>query len=173
MAVFKIAEPAQNVYDEGYIAEKINYILQPEKIRSGYWGGFGFLKCSVTEVIDQFYIVKNIYHKSAYIPLRHYIISFDSFLEKLTPYQASLIAERVCYDLASEGYQVIYAIHEDTYNLHIHILLNTINLFSGYLFNQDKNAFSYIVSSIKVAFAHVGKKFHIPNLKLNINSKYV
>ena len=79
MAVFKIAEPAQNVYDEGYIAEKINYILQPEKIRSGCWGGFGFLKCSVNEVIDQFYIVKNIYHKSAYIPLRHYIISFDSY----------------------------------------------------------------------------------------------
>ena len=65
--------------------------------------GGSFLKCSVDGVIDQLYIVKNTFHKNGYIPLRHYFISFNSLLQKLTPYQASRIAIRMFYDLVSDG----------------------------------------------------------------------
>lgn len=142
MAVFKLADPGKNVYDENYIAEKIQYILQPQKILSNYWGGFFFLKSSVENVIKQFYIVRNIYHRKDYIPLRHYIISFDGLWEyEITPFQAKCIAHWICLEFANCMHQVIYAVHEDTSNLHIHILLNTVNIANGSLFDNNIPAF--------------------------------
>ena len=134
MAVFKIADAGHDVYDDDYIAKKIRYILQPSKIISNYWGGFFFLKGSVDEVIDQFYTVRNIYHRKDYIPLRHYIISFDGMWEYgITPFQAKCIAYWICREFSECMHQVIYAVHEDTSNLHIHILLNTVNIANGSL----------------------------------------
>ena len=75
MAIFTQVEPGINPYAENYMATKIAYILRPEAILSNYWGGYGFVKGTLQEVTEQFYIVRNLYHKSNYIPLRHFIHS--------------------------------------------------------------------------------------------------
>lgn len=81
MAIFKQVESGINPYAEDYMATKIAYILRPEAILSNYWGGYGFVKGTLQEVTEQFYIVRNLYHKSNYIPLRHFVLSFDPYLE--------------------------------------------------------------------------------------------
>lgn len=145
MAIFKIADPGSNQYTENYIADKIAYILRPKAILSGYWGGYGFVKGNIHEVTEQFYIVRNSYHKSNYIPLRHFILSFDPYWEyNITPFQAYHIAKWICKIFAEAQYQVIFSIHEDKNHLHIHILVNTINLTNGVLYNSDQRNF-YII----------------------------
>lgn len=59
MAIFKQVESGINPYAEDYMATKIAYILRPEAILSNYWGGYGFVKGTLQEVTEQFYIVRN------------------------------------------------------------------------------------------------------------------
>ena len=108
MAIFTQVKPGSNLYTEDYIATKIAYILRPEAILSNYWGGYGFVKGTIQEVTEQFYIVRNLYHKSNYIPLRHFVLSFDPYYEyDITPFQAYHIAKKVCKIFADAQYQVI------------------------------------------------------------------
>ncbi len=39
MAVFKVAKHDKDPYRETYMADKIHYILNPEKVISGQWDG--------------------------------------------------------------------------------------------------------------------------------------
>ena len=142
MAIFKQVESGINPYAEDYMATKIAYILRPEAILSNYWGGYGFVKGTLQEVTEQFYIVRNLYHKSNYIPLRHFVLSFDPYYEyDITPFQAYQIAKKVCKIFADAQYQVIFSVHENTNHLHVHILVNTIDLTNGMLYNCDMHNF--------------------------------
>ena len=79
MEIFTQAELGINPSAEDYMATKIAYILRPEAILSNCWGGYGFVKGTLQEVTEQFYIVRNLYHKSNYIPLRHFVLSLDPY----------------------------------------------------------------------------------------------
>ena len=108
MAIFKQVESGINPYAEDYMATKIAYILRPEAILSNYWGGYGFVKGTLQEVTEQFYIVRNLYHKSNYIPLRHFVLSFDPYYEyDITPFQAYQIAKKVCKIFADAQYYLL------------------------------------------------------------------
>ena len=150
MAIFKQVESGINPYAEDYMATKIAYILRPEAILSNYWGGYGFVKGTLQEVTEQFYIVRNLYHKSNYIPLRHFVLSFDPYYEyDITPFQAYQIAKKVCKIFADAQYQVIFSVHENTNHLHVHILVNTIDLTNGMLYNCDMHNFYAVRDHVK------------------------
>lgn len=121
-----------------------------EAILSNYWGGYGFVKGTLQEVTEQFYIVRNLYHKSNYIPLRHFVLSFDPYYEyDITPFQAYQIAKKVCKIFADAQYQVIFSVHENTNHLHVHILVNTIDLTNGMLYNCDMHNFYAVRDHVK------------------------
>ena len=150
MAIFTQVKPGSDLYTEDYIATKISYILLPEPILSHYWGGYGFVKGTLQEVTEQFYIVRNLYHKSNYIPLRHFVLSFDPYYEyDITPFQAYHIAKKVCKIFADAQYQVIFSVHENNSHLHVHILVNTIDLTNGMLYNCDMHNFYAIRGHVK------------------------
>lgn len=160
MAIFKQVESGNNPspYAENYIASKIAYILRPEAILSNYWGGYGFVKGNINEVIQQFYTVRDLYHKSNYIPLRHFILSFDPFYEyDITPFQAYHIGKEICKIFANAQYQVIFSVHEDKSHLHIHILLNTVDLTNGTLYNCDM----YNFHAIREHISFILKTYHL------------
>lgn len=151
MAVFKVAEHDKDPYRETYIADKIHYILDPEKVISGQWGGVNFLKASEEETILQFYTVRNIYHKSGYIPLQHYVISLDPFWEyEVEPCQLGCIAYLICREFASEQYQAVYAVHEDKRHLHAHILVNTVNLADGKVLVSNEMSFKRLLGQVRL-----------------------
>ena len=150
MAVFEIIQHDKDPYRETYISDKINYILQPNKILSNFWGGFNFLKCTTEQVIQQFYIVRGVHHKYNYIPLHHYVISLDPYWEyDITPYQLSCIATLICHEFGSEYYQVIYAIHEDKRQLHAHILVNTVRLTDGKILTSNPASFYKLLDYVE------------------------
>lgn len=97
----------------------------------------------------QFNAPKNIYHKENYISIRHFILSFSPELDDVTPYQAAQIADRVAEIFADE-YQVIYAVHENTDNPHIHFLVNPVNIHTGKLLNIGKATYRNLLIDIRV-----------------------
>ena len=108
------------------------------------------MKGTLQEVAEQFYIVRNLYHKSNYIPLRHFILSFDPYYEyDIIPFQAYHIAKKVCKIFADAQYQVIFSIHENNSHLHVHIPVNTIDLTNGMLYNCDMHNFYAIRDHVK------------------------
>lgn len=154
MAVFKVTEHDKDPYRDTYMADKIHYILNPKKVISGQWGGVNFLKTAEEEAILQFYTVRNIYNKSGYIPLQHYVISLDPDYEyEVTPYQLGCIAYLICREFASEQYQAVYAVHEDERHLHAHILVNTVNLADGKVLVSNKLSLKRLLEQIGVILA--------------------
>lgn len=141
MAIFKHVDLRHNELDSknpNLISNEIMYILNDFKMKHGYWGGYNFLRLmDVQDIIMQFNTPKNIYHKENYISIRHFVLSFSPEFDDVTPYQAAQIADRIAEIFASE-YQVIYAVHENTDNPHIHFLVNPINIHTGKLLNIGK-----------------------------------
>lgn len=153
MAIFKQVDLNHNGLDSkspNLISNEITYILNKFKMYHGYWGGYNFLMVpDVQNIVMQFNAPKKIYHKNNYISMRHFILSFSSEFDDVTPYQAALIAERIAL-IFSHEYQVIYAIHENTDNLHIHFLVNPVNIYTGKLLNISKATYKNLLLDVHV-----------------------
>lgn len=67
MAIFTQVKPGSDLYTEDYIATKIAYILRPEAILSNYWGGYGFVKGTLQEVTEQFYILQMLSNRLSFL----------------------------------------------------------------------------------------------------------
>lgn len=165
MAVFKIINMNKKANQSSYIAEKINYIMQPHKIAHNFYGGYGFLMGNTENIISQFYAVRYLLCKEKGIQLRHMILSFSDEFENVTPYQASKIAQEICGFFYPE-YQIIYAVHEDTNNIHIHFLINTVNVYTGNLLNMDKRLFYNLMTEITIILQIYGSRYFRHPIKL-------
>jgi len=153
MAIFKYVDLNHcglNPKSPNLICNEINYILNDYKLLHNYWGGYNFLKTPDTQnIIMQFQTLRKIYNKDNYVAMRHFVLSFSPEFDDVTPYQAAQIAERVAWIFAGE-YQVIYAVHENTENPHIHFLVNPINIYTGKLLDMGKAAYKDLLFQIHV-----------------------
>ena len=87
---------------------------------------------SMNEVAVQF-------GKTSGVQLRHLIIAFAPE-DKVTPEKANRIGQVVASFFAKE-YQAIYAVHEDTDTLHIHIVVNSVSYIDGHRYGGTKHEF--------------------------------
>ncbi len=79
------------------------------------------------------------YGKNSGIKLRHFIISFAPF-EKVSPEKANEIG-KVATSYFGREYQAVYAVHESTDNLHIHIVINSVSYIDGHRYGGTKKEF--------------------------------
>lgn len=156
MAVLKFCSIDKDPYNDPknplLIKAIITYILRAKEDQNThvrFYGGRNFIIGSLQDIITQFYTVRNVYHKGETIQGRHFVLSFSSEYENVTPYQAALIAENICDDL-SDGYQIIYAVHEDTDNLHVHFFINSTCIYNGKMLNYGKQKLYEIRSVIEL-----------------------
>lgn len=122
-------------FEENSIPNVIHYIIKPEKTLHGFIGGYGVNLLNEQSMIDSFLIVKNIYHKKNGRQLKHFIVSFSS-AENITPILAYQLAWEIA-SLYSDKFQILFAVHEETQNLHIHFVVNTVSFVDGRMFDND------------------------------------
>lgn len=95
--------------------------------------------------------IKNYYRKKEGRQARHFIISLGEYSEIL-PYEANQLALQVC-EYYSDRFQIVYSVHEDTENLHIHFVLNTVSFVDGKMFSESTSELhqfkNYVNSIIK------------------------
>ena len=127
MAAFEIGIPKGDYKNKDAVSRVIDYICRldkPEQV-----GGMGVFPLYVEDMVNQFLAVKRIYHKEEGKQVFHIFISF----EKSLGFTVDEVME-MGYEIAAYwGYdrQVMFAVHDDMQNIHIHMAINTVAYTNG------------------------------------------
>lgn len=135
MATLKTANTRGKYHDPYAKEDLINYILNPQKARH-YSCGYNVNFDNPADSMEQ---VSAHYNKTDGVQLRHFIISFHpTELDK--PKIANAIAMQIAGFFVFE-YQTVYAVHEDKYHLHIHMVINSVSYVDGHRYKGTKKEF--------------------------------
>lgn len=120
-----------------------------------YVGYLGFPpKCTVENLIEEFLKTQSVFKNTSGFRARHEIVSFqpDEYMDCLGVCQIVPIAYHLANWYFNQGFQVVFAIHADTPNLHIHFVINTVSFITGKKYHcnysQFRNQKDYIESVI-------------------------
>ncbi len=143
MAVLKVVTEISPTYKKNGITKKyhdndtipdiIHYIFDPRKTLGKYIGG---LAINLSWAAEQMTAVADAYGKNRGIRVRHMVLSFD-VSEHVTPEQAMIIAYETALWYAND-YQILFAVHIDSDNLHIHFVMNTVSYLNGRKYEGKK-----------------------------------
>lgn len=112
------------------ICNLVNYAINPEHCICGLYGTQGIAKVDGSIMAGNMIAVKEVYGKTTRRQVLHCIISFSEYeMKYITPRIAQLIG----YEVSAffEGYQVVFGIHDNEDNLHIHFIINTTSYIDG------------------------------------------
>jgi len=147
--------------DGGLFERELLYILNPEKTQHGFIGSHYVYFPPDTGVLDvarQMRTVSQYFHGNEGQVLRHFVLSFDALDEYeslVTPQMANEISNRFLCLL--DGYQAVYAVHENTINLHIHFIICATNFFTGMKFPDKKETYARIAGLFPAVCYYQGK----------------
>lgn len=122
-------------FDNNAYRDSINYIFSPEK--AAYIGG-----CNVScaeRAAQEMEQTAEIFHKNKGKRVRHSIISFDA-KSGMDAENAKICADKIIQYYAPE-YQIVYAVHDNTDNVHIHLVMNQIAYTDGHRYQGKKKDF--------------------------------
>lgn len=109
---------------------------------------------------EQAMAVNRYFHNNTSKKVIHFILSFADY-DTIDPTDAFYEGYKVC-GLLSE-YQIKFAIHQNTDNLHIHFAMNPININDGHKFYfDDRNLYKFITGLRKI-FEPYGIKINLTN----------
>ena len=137
MPIFKVISKVDPCYsyrgipkyhDDESFDSVISYCINPEK--AVFVGGFGV---NINQAAYEMECVAKAFGHESGLRLRHWVLSFQSrefgrlkkidyILQQIAWYAARYYAWQ---------YQIIYAVHRDTENPHIHFVMSTTNFITG------------------------------------------
>lgn len=144
MIVFKKISATGKYQDDRAIPDLISYICRPDKTPSRIIGG---VYVDPNNIAASMVAVSERFHKNSRVRLHHFIISFEQDksyrLDMLTQ-----VAEAIC-NLIGKEFQIVYALHEDTENLHFHFVFNAVSYVDGHKFHMGIGEYHSFVHSIE------------------------
>ena len=147
MPVFKVIyRPGPYVTDTGlpksHIEEArgtfLDYCHNTAKTGGHYIGGFGV---NVVQAAYEMNLLAWTYGANKGLRLRHWILAFSSDEVKQFGSNVYPMLEHIARQAAAyygSQYQIIYAVHMDQDNPHIHFVMNTVNYVTGRKYPGDK-----------------------------------
>lgn len=78
-------------------------------------------------------LVKEYYHKTSKRMMRHFIVSFE---KDISPYDAYILGYWIAAYYAGR-FHIVFVVHEDTDNPHIHFVFNTVSFVDGLKYSED------------------------------------
>ena len=144
MAIFKKISDQGKYQDDHAIPDLITYITRKDKTPSSFIGG---VETDENDIAGSMMRVSNAFNKNSYIRLHHFIISFHP---KEIPSIRILIgiAEEIC-SVIGDTYQIVYAIHEDSYYPHIHFVFNAVSYKNGERYRGGKKEYRDLVRLVR------------------------
>lgn len=110
----------------------INYIKQPAKTRPDLVGG---KDCDWELAFHDFSEVKAKFQKEDGIQAKHMVMSFGVD-DNVSVELAKQLADELLTDKVFDGFQVLYAVHQDRDHIHTHFLINSVNMETGKRWHQ-------------------------------------
>lgn len=142
MAIFKTANRKGKYHDDASRTDVLRYILQEYKIPHNLFRGYNFyVPMENPEAAVAYYAAvmdatAARFKKEKGVKLRHFIFSFMPH-EVSDPILAEQIAQRLACFYQKE-YETVYAVHEDTRNLNIHIVINAVSYVDGHRYGGTR-----------------------------------
>ena len=127
------------------VSNLINYICDWGS--NTYLGGLAVSTHDVNSAIRDFLIVKNIFHQNEGRQAIHFILSFNEEEEEIINADMAL---SLGYLIAKHynKYQVIFAVHNNTDNLHIHFVINSVNYIDGCRYAEGPDGYYRLKSHV-------------------------
>lgn len=145
----KTGKEKPNYYkNESAIKNLIVYIFQIKKGGARYIGGRNVRYGTAQQIAKNMKQIQELYGKDNGRRMYHYILSFSTFPTEETAKKLSFIAEHII-DTYFKGTQIIYGVHEDTDNLHVHFTFSAV-LLDGYKWNCRQKDFKKLKENIEL-----------------------
>lgn len=122
-----VSFPKGNYKNDNAVENVVRYILRLGNRNLA--GGYGVLVNDLQSIIEQFYQVKQVYGKMDGKQIIHIVFSVEKTLY-LKPEQVKDLGYMLAEYFGNER-QVVFAVHDDTDQLHIHMGVNTIAYTNG------------------------------------------
>jgi hypothetical protein len=126
--ILKNLKEAKNRKPSQHLYNAINYIMNPEKTENGLWVGSN---CGITthEIYDAMMVTKNEFNKTWGRQGYHFVISFKpGETDERTCYK---VGKEFCEKYLGDGYEYVYAVHNDHAHMHCHIVFNSVGRYDG------------------------------------------
>lgn len=127
-----------------HLQTAITYILDPSKTQNmRYVTG---INCQPEKAFDQMLATKQKFGKTDKRQGYHIIISFEE--EDVEPGTAFEIIRKFAEEYLGQGYEAIYAVHDNTAHTHGHIIFNSVNGITGRKYRYEKGDWAKVIQPI-------------------------
>lgn len=143
MTIFKTANKKGKYHDDEARYDILRYILQEHKLPHRCFMGYNFPGLMIedpTRAAAYYAACMDTtaakFNKSNGVKVRQFIVSFAS--QELEDYR---IANEIAHKLSAfyrMEYETVYAVHEDTGNLNIHIVINSVSYVDGHRYGGTR-----------------------------------
>ena len=163
MATYKVIGKGQDgkYTDDAARQDVIAYCQQAHKTPGAYTGSRAVNLDNAAYEMDT---LAQLYHKDDRVRLRHCVISFRPN-DHISPAQVAQIAERAIRYFGG-AYQILYCVHEDTDDVHIHIVMNQVSYLDGHKYRGTKKEHYDFIAYMK----QVLRPYGIPFIPVSGNS---
>lgn len=151
MAIYKTANCKGKYFDEMAKEDVISYVINDNKMIHNYLGG---VQVNEYDIVGSMKQISAHFKKENGVQIRHFIISFEPY-ELSNPLIVNEIAMHVMRYLGKE-YQAIYAVHENTESLHIHIVMNSVSYIDGHRYRGTRAEHYEFMDFLRNVLKHYG-----------------
>ena len=121
----------------------LNYVL-----RTSFYGGYAI---DPEYAFDQMRLVKEAYHKTEGVQLKHFLLTF-SHEEMMHLDFKDLLELGFQVGKVLERYQIVYCIHLDSDYIHMHFVMNTVSFEDGKKYSDGLVGFQRIKDFLEKRF---------------------
>ena len=129
--------------DLGSVQRLLNYVL-----RTSFYGGYAI---DPEYAFDQMRLVKEAYHKTEGVQLKHFLLTF-SHEEMMHLDFKDLLELGFQVGKVLERYQIVYCIHLDSDYIHMHFVMNTVSFEDGKKYSDGLVGFQRIKDFLEKRF---------------------
>ena len=124
-------------YDKPRDLQNLLHYAMTDK-QTGSWCQYtGGINTAPMYALDEMMYVKRFFRKTEGRQLRHIIVSPDTqYYFRLTPQDLYFLALRIGTYYSSR-YQIVFGVHTDTRNIHIHFIMNTVSYVDGMMYSGN------------------------------------
>lgn len=143
MVIFKKIACKGKYQDDQAIPDVIHYVFRNDKIPNRMIGG---CHVDMDDIAGSMIALSKKFKKYSRTRLHHFVVSFhpeDVYL----PNMLTRVADEIC-SYIGQFFQIVYAVHEDTYYPHIHFVFNAVSFIDGSKFHCGIGEYKQLVGWI-------------------------
>lgn len=145
----------RNSYPDAIALENvIHYVLDKAVVVGGY-----AVDCGSYAALEQMLFVKQAFHKTDALQLKHFFITFAHKEAALTDFEDLMNLGFATGRLFRE-YQMAYGVHLDGSHVHIHFVMNTTSFVDGHQYCDGLSMFNRLCNMLRVWYPDFDVKLH-------------